>query len=250
MAVSAARSDGAIATPPLTPSAGILSDVSCFLLRRPAVNTLLTFNSESEREEYSHRIMQRVGIGVSDFAILNIHQIGVEAPVAHVFEELMRWDGNSIWWPNHLATVTRIDGNLEHMKVILFGRGSDYPRVKKSAHRPAGFSLFDLKALRILGPTAASDDNARYLLYECHGGYPVGVFVIYARSRIADRGEQERTQLFFAVSFNFYGKKNWRRGNPIDLIWETIHNRASAHIMGRLKSLCEWRFRRLCDGNT
>jgi hypothetical protein len=197
---------------------------------------LLDFSSEEEREDYSQRILQRVGINVSEYAILNIHRIGVEAPLVHVFEELLKWDADSIWWPNHLATATRVEGGLEHLAVKVFGHGRK------------GVSLIELNAMRILDRPNPDSDNARSLLYECSGGYPIGVFAIYVRSPIAALDETETTQVLFAVSFDFYGKKDWSRANPVNKVWEVIHNRATANILNRLKRFCEWRFQRISRG--
>jgi len=219
---------------PPEPSKGVFSDLRRFLFRRPAIPTLLRFRSEAEREDYSHRILQRVGVSVERYTVLNIHRIGIEAPVLHVFRELSDWDANSVWWPNHLATVARVDGRLEDLRIIPFGRlGGSQP----------GRTLFELKALKISSrPHSADFDNARYLLYECKGGYPIGVFVMYVRSPIAENEETESAQIFFAVGFDFYGKKGWTRANPVNKLWEIVHNRATANILNRFKQLCEWEF--------
>jgi hypothetical protein len=250
--ISPAERDCAVLPPaPPEPSAGVFSDVRRFLFAKAAIPTLLRFSSEAEREDYSQRILQRVGVNVEKYAILNIHRIGIEIPVVHVFEELLKWGEDSVWWPNHLATVVRSDGGLEHLRVTLLGRGAHSRTATSGAGKPQPTSLFELTALRILGrPHPADSDNARYLLYECKGGYPIGIFAMYVRSPIADLGEQERAQLFFAVGFDFYGRKDWSRTNPVNRVWEAVHNRATANIMNRFKRLCEWRFAdstRSCD---
>ena len=79
-------------------------------------------------------------------------------------------------------------------------------------------------------------DNARFLLYECSGGYPIGIFTIYVRSSIANQQETEQSQLFMMVGFNFYGKENWSKANLFNRIWESIHDR-------------EWRFEKIKHGN-
>jgi hypothetical protein len=243
-----AGSDGALACgAPPEPSAGVFSDVRRFLLARPSIPTLLRFESGKEREDYSHRILQRVGVSVERYAILNIHKIGIEVPVLYVFEELMNWDTNSAWWPNHLATVVRTDGGLEHLRVALLGGGTDPTAATSGRRKPRAIPLFELKALRILHrPHPADFDNARYLLYECTGGYPIGIFAMYVRSPVADLDEHEQAQMFLAVGFNFYGKRTWSRANPVNKLWEAVHNRTTANIMNRLKRLCEWRFADLC----
>ena len=88
-------------------------------------------------------------------------------------------------------------------------------------------------------------DSARYALYETSGGYPIGIFGMFVRSRIADRGEVEPTQVFFAVSFNFYGKRKRPHRRLLNPLWEWVHNRASGNILHRFKRLCEAAFDRL-----
>jgi hypothetical protein len=225
------------------PSKGVFSELSRFLLRKPAIPTLLRFRSETEREDYSHRILQRVGVSVERYTILNIHRIGIEVPVLHVFRQLSDWDASSVWWPNHLATVARVNGGLEDLRIIPFGRLAGLPPAAKRSSRPPGRTLFKLKALKISSrPHSADFDNARYLLYECKGGYPIGVFVMYVRSPIAEQDETESAQIFFAVGFDFYGKKGWTRANPVNKLWEIVHNRVTANILNRFKQLCEWEF--------
>lgn len=221
-------------------SKGILSDTRFYILHKPAAPTLIEFNSEAERENYSQRIMQRLGISVFNYAVLNIHKIGIEVPVKYVFEELLNWSGDSTCWPNHIAAVERLNGRLEHIRIFLFGR-------KKFPFSP----LFNLDAIKIQHlPDPADFDSARYLLYKCSGGYPIGIFSIYVRSSIAGQQEKEQTQLFFVVGFNFYGKKNWPCTHIINInrIWEKIHNRVTANIMNRFKQLCEWRFQKVREG--
>lgn len=226
---------------------GILSDIRFFLFHKPAVPTLIKFNSDSERENYTHRIRQRLGIGVSKYAVLNIHKIGIKAPVRYVFEELLSWNGDSTCWPNHIAKVQRINDALEHIQIFLFGK-KKYPfGFKKGIFGLRFIPLFNLNAIKIQHlPDPTDFDNARYLLYECSGGYPIGIFSIYVRSSIADRQEKEQTQLFFVVGFNFYGKEEFP--SFINRLWEKIHNRVSANIMNRFKQLCEWRFQKVQDG--
>ncbi|MHC4931924.1 MAG: hypothetical protein ACYTGV_07030 [Planctomycetota bacterium] len=222
------------AVPP-RPSQGLLHDLSLYLLREPRIPTLVQVADERELEEVTQRIRQRIGIGVQDYAVLNIHQIGVDAPVGLVFDELTSWDRTSVWWPNHLASVDRLDGGIERLRVLVLGLDC------------CPIPLFSLDALRVQR-RAAELDNARYVLYESHGGYPIGIFCIFVRSRIADRMEQERTQLFFAVGFNFYGRKDWPHRRLVNATWEWIHNRATANILNRLKRVCEARFRAVRDG--
>jgi len=80
------------------------------------------------------------------------------------------------------------------------------------------------------------------------GGYPIGIYAMYARSSIAIQKEIEQTQLFFAVGFNFYGRESGKRITIINKIWEKVHNRVTANILNRFKQLCEWRFERIQNG--
>jgi len=225
------------ACPPQPRSKGVFQDLIIFLARRPAVLTLMEARDPDPPDDFVHRIRQRVGISVAEYAVLNVHNIGIEAPVELIFEELLTWHDASAWWPNHLASVQRVNGDLEHIRMLLFGtRGSSIP-------------LFTLNAIRIQrSPGPADLDNARYVLYKTSGGYPIGVFGMYVRSGIADRKEKERAQLFFVVSFNFYGKRDLPHRHLINPLWEWVHNRATANILNRFKQLCEWRFARVQKG--
>lgn len=227
----------------------MLSDIRCFFLNKPARPTLIRFQTEAERQNYSHRIMQRIGIDVSEYVIMNIHQIGIEAPVRYVFEELLKWNGDSTCWPNHLARVERIDGRLEAIQLFLCGWKS-YPFGRKRGFFGLKWiPLFHLNAKwfqRV--PPSADCDNARYLLYECSGGYPIGIFAMYARSSIAEQNEAEQTQVFLAVGFNFYGRENLSRTKLVNRTWEWVHDRVTANVLNRFKQLCEWRFSQIQDG--
>ena len=130
-------------------SNGTLSDIRNFLLHKPAVPTLIDLCSDSERENYCQRILQRLGTSVEDYAVLNIHKIGIEAPVRYVFEELLNWDGDSTCWPNHIAQVNRIDSCIERIQIFLFGK-KKYPfGLKKSFFGLKYIPLFNLDAIRI-----------------------------------------------------------------------------------------------------
>lgn len=91
-------------------------------------------------------------------------------------------------------------------------------------------------------------DNARYLLYKCSGGYPIGVFTMYVRSSIKDQNEKEQSQLFLMVGFNFYGKEGWSDKKIINRTWELIHNRVNSNVLNRIKQLSEWRFDKIKRG--
>lgn len=231
-------------------SRGIFSDLWFYFLRKPPENTLIRFSSIQDRENYSRRVMQRLGMPISEYAVLNVHKIGIRVPVRYVFEELLSWDGDSTCWPNHLAKVRRIDNSLENIRIFLLGR-EKYPLGLKNGIFGFKFiPLFELRAKRIKAfPDPADYDNARYLLYECSGGYPIGIFSMYARSSIDPKEEKEQTQLFLLVGFNFYGRKDWTGSHTrLNWLWEKIHNRVTANVMGRFKQLCEWKFRKLQEG--
>ena len=229
--------------PPLNRSNGILDDIKYFFLQTPKVKTLIKFNSKEDRHRYNESIMQRISVDVDKYKMLNIHRIGVEAPASYLFEELMRWNGDSMCWPNHIAKVNRINNKLENIQISLFGRSTPSFKKRKGIFGSHVIQLFMMKALRIQQTPAPYDtDNARYLLYQCSGGYPIGVFSMYVRSSIPERGEKEMSQLFIMVSFNFYGKQISRNMNIVNRIWEGVHNRVTAHVAYRFKRLCEWKF--------
>jgi len=227
----------------------VLSDIRWFFVNAPRIPTLIHFRSDADRQNYSARIMQRLGIEVDEYAILNIHKIGINAPVRYVFEELLRWNGDSTCWPNHLAQVERVDDRLENIHLFLCG-WRKYPfGLRRSVLGVKFIPLFDLNATWIQRVPPPSDcDNSRYLLYECSGGYPIGIFSIYVRSSIADQSETETTQAFLIVGFNFYGKEHLSRARILNKTWEAIHDRVTANVMNRFKQLCEWKFAKIQEG--
>jgi hypothetical protein len=211
--------------------------------------TLVDSATRAERENYSHRIMQRLGISVDEYAILNIHRISVRAPVTFVFEELRKWDENSSWWPNRLAAFERVAGRLEHVRVFFLGRKKHPLGLKITLFGLNVIPLFELHAVTIRDvPDPLDCDNARYLLYDCRGGYPIGILAGYVRSPIADEGEMEQTQFFFAVGFNFYGREDWPETHVINSIWERIHNRVTANVLNRFKQDSEAKFQKVLEG--
>jgi len=226
-------------------SKNIFTDAWYFLFKKPETNTLVKFDSIEKRDEYNQRVMQRVGIDVNKNAILNIHQIGVDAPVSYVFNELLNWNGDSTCWPNHVAKVHRIDDDIARIEILPFG-WSKYPfGFKKSFLGIHIIPLFFLNSIRIKKvPDSFDFDNARYLLYNSSGGYPIGIFIMYVRSSISEMGETAHSQLIFAVSFNFYGKEKQTR-KWINFIWERIHNRVTSNVLNRIKQLSEWRIEKL-----
>ena len=228
---------------PPSRSKGLLSDIVHFLLHRPENDTRIRYRSDAERDDYNQRMMQRTGINPDRYSVLNIHKIGINAPVSYIFNELLQWNGDSTCWPNHIAQVERIEDDIKRIKIYPFGwRKYPFPFMKSFF----GFKMIPLFLLNALDvkevPDAFDFDNARYLLYECSGGYPIGVYVMYVRSSIPDMGEQAQSQLIFAVGFNFYGKEDWQKHRKlINKLWEHVHNRVTANVLNRLKQLGEWR---------
>ena len=232
---------------PPSRSRGLVTDVLFFLLHKPEQPTLIKYDSVEERDDYNQRVMQRIGIDPNRYSVLNIHKKGVEAPVSYVFNELLQWNGDSTCWPNHIAKVDRIENDLKRIRVHPFG-WKKYPfRFMKSFFGFKLIPLFLLNAIQIKEvPDAFDFDNARYLLYECSGGYPIGIYVMYVRSSIPAMGEVAQSQLIFAVSFNFYGKEDWQRHRRlVNKIWESVHNRVTANVLNRIKQLGEWRIDRI-----
>jgi hypothetical protein len=222
---------------------GLLGDVLQFLLHRPERSTLIKFDTDEERDNYNQRVTQRIGIDPNRYSVLNIHKIGIEAPVSYVFNELLQWNGDSTCWPNHIARVDLIENDLKRISILPFG-WRKYPfKFMKSFFGLKLIPLFLLNAIRIKRmPDAFDFDNARYLLYECSGGYPIGIYVMYVRSSIEDLGETEHSQLIFAVGFNFYGREDWQRHRKlVNKLWEMVHNRVTANVLNRIKQLAEWR---------
>jgi len=230
---------------PPSRSKNVFTDAWHFLIHPPIKNTLVKTDSDEMRQEYNKRVLQRVGVDIDKNNILNIHQIGVNAPVSYVFNELLNWNGDSTCWPNHVARVERIDNQLEQIRILPFG-WSKYPfRFMKSFFGLHIIPLFYLKSIRFkLVPDVFDFDNARYLLYDCSGGYPIGIFAMYVRSSIEELGEYASSQLVFAVSFNFYGKEK-QRSRLINKMWEAVHNRVTANVLNRIKQLSEWRMGKL-----
>jgi hypothetical protein len=234
---------------PLGISRGLLSDIRRYFLKKPQITTAIKYKSKNQREFFSQRIMQRIGIDVANYSVLNIHQIGIDAPVSHVFEELLKWDGNSIYWPNSIAKVDRNNNRLEDIRILLFGL-SKYPfGIKNGLFGLKYIPLFNLNKIKFQDvPDPVNYDNARYLLFECSGGYPIGIFAMYVRSSIKENHEIEQSQLFMVVGFNFYGKEKFSNMHFVNKLWESIHNRFTANIMNRFKYLCEWDFEKIKEG--
>ena len=234
---------------PPTVSKGILTDIRYFFIHKPEQPTLVTFDSQEERFDYSQRIMERLGVDTQQYSVLNINKIGIDAPVSQIFNELWRFRGNPSCWPNHIAKVDRIDNNLEHVRILPFG-WKRYPfKFMKSFLGLPIIPLFLLNAIEIKSVPDHKDlDNARYFLYKCSGGYPIGILAIYIRSSLPEMGETGRSQLIFGVGFNFFGKHNWQdRRKLVSHVWEWVHNRVTANVLNRIKELSEWRLETVRD---
>lgn len=225
---------------PLSKIMGLIKNIYNFILHNPKDQTLIKFKTAEERLEYNQRIMQRIGMNTNNFSVLNVHKIAIDAPVHYIFDELMHWSGESSYWPNYIAKVDRIENDLEHIRILPFG-WKKYPfNFMKSFFGLRLIPLFLLTAIRIRSVPDENNDNARYLLYQCTGGYPIGIFVMYVRSSIPEMGESKASQLILAVSFNFYGKKKWQeKWKLINILWEWIHNRVTSNVLQRLKQLSE-----------
>jgi len=228
---------------------GVFSDIQRFLVHRPAIPTRVHSASRREQEDHSQRIRQRLGIDVSQYGVLNIHRIGVAAPSRLIFEELRRRTVIETCWPRHLAALQPTDDGFEHIRVFLFDRRESLFGLRSGLLGLKFVPLFELDLLRAQDcPDQSDADNARFLLYECSGGYPIGILGIYVRSSISARGEAEQSQVFFVVSFDFFGRKGWLVRSVVKPLWELFHDRVTANILNRFKGLSEGRFEGLQGG--
>ena len=245
------RSNHIINNKPPSKSTGIITDILYFFLHKPKHPTLVKFNSLEERIQYNQRIIQRIGIDTNQYSVLNINRISIEAPVSYVFNELLDFNGNPLCWPNHIAKVDRIKNSLKKIRILPFG-WKKYPfRFMKSFFGLPLIPLFQLKAVSIKKvPDKFDTDNPRYFVYDCSGGYPIGILAIYVRSSIPEMGETGKSQLFFGVSFNFFGKKEWQEKRKlVNILWEWVHNRVTANVLNRIKQLSEWRIETIQENN-
>ena len=230
-------------------SKGILTDLSYFFLSKPKYETFIKFDSAEERYDYNQRIMQRIEIDTNEYSILNLNKIGIDAPVNHIFNELLQFKGNPSCWPNHIAKFDRINNDYRHIRILPFG-WKRYPfKSMKSFLGIPIIPLFLLNSLRVKEvPDNYDFDNARYLVYECTGGYPIGILAIYIRSSIPEMGETSKSQLIFGVGFNFFGKQKWQKNKKlVSKLWEWVHNRVTANELNRIKQLSEWRLEMIED---
>ena len=240
---TAARSDKSESDGLPGQSRSVLSDIRRFVINRPAIPTLVDSRSAAAREDYEHRIRQRLELSVSQYAVMNIHKIGIAAPTAYVFEELLDRQAALRCWPGHLAMLERVNDDFERVNVFLLGRKRRFFDLKHDLFGLNVVPLFSMKAIKVQRVPDPSDfDSPRYVLYDCSGGYPVGVFGCYVRSPIADLGEKEQSQVFMSVVFNFYGREDWPERHIVNTTWERIHNRVTANILNRFKRLCELKF--------
>lgn len=228
---------------PFVKSNSIAADIKHFFLNKSDIKTLIELNSKSERARYNQLIFDRTGFEVDSYKMLNIHQIGIDVPVDFLFNELMNWSSDSSWWPNHLAKVHVLDDDLSRIEVFLFGKINLKPGKNKKSPEFHFLRLFNLSILRKeQNQEAGSDLNSHYLFYKCSGGYPIGVFSLFARNSLTANNESGKSQLFMMVSFNFYGMKSWSKIKFITWPWEFIHNRVASNSLVRVKDYCEQKY--------
>ncbi len=231
-------------------SKGILTDFMYFFLNKPKHDTFIKFDSSEERFDYNQRIMQRIEVDTNKYSVLNLNKIGIDAPVNHIFNELLQFKGNPSCWPNHIAKVDRINDDYKDIRILPFGwKRYPFKSMKSFLGLPI-IPLFLLKSIRVKDvPDSYDFDNARYLVYECSGGYPIGILAIYIRSSIPEMGETAKSQLIFGVGFNFFGKQKWQENRKlISRLREWVHNRVTANVLNRIKQLSEWRLE-MIEGN-
>ena len=229
--------DGEVQSPPKK-SRNIFSELRYFFFHKPQKPTYIHIDSEEDRKKYSELFLNRTGVPVDNYLLLNIHRISIDAPAGFVFKELLTWNGDSIWWPNHIARANLKNGNLNKIKITLFGLSHNIFKLKNGLFGYHLLHLFNLNAIDIR--QEPDSDNGRLLLYKCSGGYPIGVFAMYTRDSISELGEDKQSQLFVVVSFNFYGKKSLSSLNFLSKTWKMIHNRVTSNIVERIKDKCEW----------
>ena len=221
----------------------LITDIYHFMIKRPAVNTFIKFKDPAEQKDYCQRILHRLNVRVNDFTVLNIHKIGINVPGKYVFEELLTWNNDSKFWPSRLAHLKLRNDSLDHVQIYLFGLENIFsfkPLHIRGVPLPQLFSLEKRKFN--IEPHTMDFDNARSLLYDCSGGYPIGIFSLYVRSSIKEQNEHEKSQLFFMVAFDFFGLKQNFLIHLVRKIWQKIHNRVTTHVLHRIKLICEANF--------
>ncbi len=226
---------------PYKKSNSIFSDIKYFFFNKPEQKTFIDLKRNGDRKRYNKLIFERTGYDVGDYTLLNIHQIGVNTPVDYLFEELMRWNSDSCWWPNHIAKVHVLDNNLSHIDVFLFGKLNFKHRNREKSPEFHLLRLFNLSILKKIQKEDNGDthENAHYLFYKCSGGYPIGVFSLFTRNSIPENNEDCESQLFMMVSFNPHGIKSLSKVKFFARIWEAIHNRVTTNSLTRIKNYCE-----------
>lgn len=223
----------------------LLDDVRDFVARRPAIPTHVRAASPEQRDDFARRILERVEIPVAHYAILNIHRIGVDAPVPFVFEQFRTWEPRSVWWPNRIARLAAADRELRDIRVYFLGRRKPFLGLKIPFFGLNVVPLFSMQVLNVRdGPATGGIEPPRYTVYRCGGGYPVGVVIVYVRPPFPDSREREPSQVFFVVGFNFYGREDWPRRHLVNAVWERIHNRVTGNVLNRFKLECEARLAR------
>lgn len=228
---------------------GIASDFGRYFLKRPPLPTLIRLPTEAERVNYGARSLQRLRARVDLYSVLNIHRIGIEAPPLLVWERTRAWGADSNCWPTCIVPIERPSGSEDSFELCLFGRKRPLPGFPDELFGLQIIPLFRMQLERCQDtPSALDPDNARFMLYRCVGGYPIGLFAIYVRSPIASEGEQEPTQFFFVVAFDFYGHPQWSRVGPVRWVWERLHNRVTGNVLNRFKRECEAEFARIQAG--
>lgn len=223
----------------------LLDDVRDFVAHRPAIPTLVPPSSPEQREDFARRILERVEVPVAHYAILNIHRIGVDAPVPFVFEQFRTWEPRSVWWPNRIARLEAVDRELSDIRVYLLDRRKPLLGLKAPFFGLNVVPLFSMQVLKVRDePAADGVEVPRYTVYRCGGGYPVGVVIVYVRPPFPQEPERQPSQVFFAVGFNFYGREDWPRRHLVNSVWERIHNRVTGNVLNRFKLECEARLAR------
>lgn len=211
-----------------------------FVLRRPPRQTRIPVTTRAERDSYDHRILERLGLSVHDYSVLNIHRIGIAAPIDVVWRALSEWQPSGGYWPNHLAEAVLRRNLPNHIEIFLLGRRTSLFGLRNGFLGLNFIPLFHMDILkRQAVPSPEDPDRTRYLIYSCSGGYPMGVFSIYVRSPIATEEEHDPAQLIVIVSFDFFGWKNWLGTFVVRPIWESVHNRVTANWLNRFKRHCE-----------
>lgn len=226
---------------PCKKSNSIISDIKYFFINKPEMNTFIELKSDDDRKRYNKLIYERTGYDVGEYTLLNIHQIGVDTPVDYLFDELMRWNSDTCWWPNHIAKVHVTSNDLSHIDVFLFGKLNFKPGNKIKSPEFHLLRLFNLSILKKIQNPGKNDsvDNAHFLFYKCSGGYPIGVFSLFARKSLPENNEDCESQLFMMVSFNPHGIKSLSKVKLFTKTWEAIHNRVTTNSLTRIKKFCE-----------